>query len=67
MTEAASVTFFALLAIFPAVAWLIGSTVMVLVGGELNAEMEYQTERDTTNGPELPPGSRGTIKADWVA
>ncbi len=47
--------------------WIWISTIIVLVGGELNAEMEHQTERDTTTGPELPPGSRGAVKADRVA
>ncbi len=47
--------------------WIWISTVVVLVGGELNAEMEHQTGRDTTTGPELRPGQRGAIKADQVA
>ena len=29
--------------------------------------MEHQTERDTTTGPERPPGTRGATKADTVA
>ena len=47
--------------------WIWISTIIVLVGGELNAEMEHQTERDTTIGPEVQPGSRGATKADRVA
>ena len=47
--------------------WIWISTIIVLVGGELNAEMEYQTERDTTTGSEAPPGFRGATKADRVA
>ncbi len=47
--------------------WIWISTIIVLVGGEVNAEMEHQTERDTTTGSEAPPGSRGATKADRVA
>ena len=36
----------------------------VLLGAELNAEMERQTARDTTEGPELAPGRRGARVAD---
>ncbi len=44
--------------------WIWISTMIVLLGGELNAEMEQQTERDTTVGPPKPMGSRGAYKAD---
>lgn len=47
--------------------WIWISTIVILVGGELNAEMEHQTERDTTTGPERQPGERGATKADQVA
>ncbi len=47
--------------------WVWLSATIVLVGGELNAEMEHQTARDTTTGPERSPGSRGATKADAVA
>jgi len=39
----------------------------VLIGAELNAEMERQTEMDTTVGPDLPMGKRGTYVADHQA
>ncbi|WP_307147697.1 YihY/virulence factor BrkB family protein [Rhizobium tibeticum] len=42
--------------------WL--SIVILIVGGELNAELEHQTAKDTTTGPELPMGSRGAYVAD---
>lgn len=45
--------------------WL--SATVVLVGAELDAEMEHQTERDTTSGPEQPRGGRGARMADSVA
>ena len=47
--------------------WIWLSTTVVLVGGELNAELEHQTARDSTTGPESPMGERGAVKADTVA
>ena len=47
--------------------WLWLSAAVVLVGAEVNAEMEHQTARDTTTGPETAPGNRGAAKADQVA
>ena len=47
--------------------WIWLSTSVVLVGAELNAEMEHQTARDTTEGPEKPAGQRSARKADQVA
>jgi membrane protein len=47
--------------------WIWLSAIVVLVGAELNAEMEHQTERDTTSGPEVPVGARHARKADHVA
>ena len=46
--------------------WLWISATIVLVGGELNAEMEHQTARDTTEGGIKPLGARGAMKADHV-
>lgn len=47
--------------------WIWISTIIILVGGELNAEMEHQTARDTTTGPEQPQGTRGAAKSDRTA
>ncbi len=47
--------------------WIWLSATVVLVGAELNAEMEHQTARDTTTGPERAAGTRGAAKADAVA
>jgi membrane protein len=47
--------------------WLFLTAVVVLVGAELNTEMELQTARDTTKGPEQPMGERGGHAADHVA
>jgi membrane protein len=47
--------------------WIWISSAVVLLGGELNAEMEHQTARDTTTGRELPMGLRKARMADTVA
>lgn len=47
--------------------WLWLSAYAVLVGAELNAEMEHQTARDTTDPPKKPMGRRGAYVADTVA
>jgi membrane protein len=46
--------------------WLWLSVLIVLLGAEVNAEMEHQTGRDTTRGPEQPIGRRGAHVADTV-
>jgi membrane protein len=40
--------------------------VVVLVGAELNAEMELQTAVDSTAGRPRPLGGRGAIVADTL-
>ena len=47
-------------------AWLWISTTVMLLGAELNAEIEHQTARDSTVGAEQPLGSRGAVMADTV-
>jgi membrane protein len=47
--------------------WLFLTSFVVLVGAELNTEMELQTARDTTKGPTKPMGERGGHAADHVA
>lgn len=46
--------------------WLWMSAVVVLLGAELNAEIEHQTARDSTVGAEKPLGARGAVMADTV-
>ncbi|MCJ2046600.1 YihY/virulence factor BrkB family protein [Methylobacterium sp. J-078] len=46
--------------------WIWISTTIVLLGAEINAEMEHQTEADTTRGPEQPLGTRDARMADTV-
>jgi membrane protein len=46
--------------------WLWLSTTVVLIGGEINAEMEHQTAKDTTAGGHKPIGTRGARMADEI-
>ncbi len=46
--------------------WLWISAIVILLGAELNAEIEHQTARDTTTGHPKPLGSRGAHMADSV-
>ena len=47
--------------------WFWVSVYAVMLGAELNSELELQTARDTTNGPPKPMGERGAYVADHVA
>lgn len=47
--------------------WLYLSAYVLLLGAELNCELERQTSRDTTTGAELPLGKRKAYAADTVA
>jgi membrane protein len=46
--------------------WIWSSVIVVLVGAELNAEIEHQTAIDSTTGKPLPIGERGAAMADSV-
>jgi membrane protein len=46
--------------------WIWLSTVVVLIGAEINAETEHQTAHDTTVGAARPLGARGATMADTV-
>lgn len=46
--------------------WLWLSAYIVLLGAEINSEMEHQTRHDSTTGRDLPMGRRGAVKADEV-
>lgn len=47
--------------------WFFLTGFIVLLGAELNSEMEHQTSRDTTPGEDKPMGQRGGYHADHVA
>ena len=46
--------------------WMWMSTIVVLFGAELNAEIEHQTAEDSTVGAPKPIGSRGAVMADTI-
>lgn len=46
--------------------WIWFSVMVVLMGAELNSEIEHQTAHDSTTGPPLPMGERGAAMADTV-
>ncbi len=46
--------------------WLWLSAIVVLLGAELNAEIEHQTAMDSTVGGDKPIGARGATMADTV-
>ncbi|WP_431860572.1 YihY/virulence factor BrkB family protein [Azospirillum sp.] len=46
--------------------WLNLTAYAILLGAELNAEMEHQTAKDTTDAPDKPMGQRGARMADTL-
>ena len=59
-------TYGSLAAIVVLMTWLWLSVTIILIGAEINAELEHQTARDTTRGPPKPLGARGAVVADNV-
>lgn len=59
-------TYGSLGAIIGFMTWIWISTIVLLVGAELNAEVEHQTLVDSTTGAEQPMGERGAVVADTV-
>jgi membrane protein len=64
--ESYNKTYGSLGAIIAFMFWIWLSTIVVLIGAELNAETEHQTARDTTTGRPKPMGARGATMADTV-
>jgi membrane protein len=60
------VTYGSLGAMIAYMVWVWMSAMVVLAGGELNAEVEHQTAIDTTIGADKPMGERGAVMADTV-
>ena len=59
-------TYGALGAVVGLMMWMWLSTIVVLVGAELNSEIEHQTAIDSTVGSAKPLGARGAVVADTV-
>lgn len=59
-------TYGSLGAVIGLMTWMWLSAIVVLLGAELNAEIEHQTARDSTVGAEKPLGARGAVMADTV-
>jgi membrane protein len=59
-------TYGSLGAVIAFMVWTWLSAVIVLMGGEINAEIEHQTMRDSTTGQPKPLGARGARMADTV-
>ncbi len=59
-------TYGALAGIVVLLFWLWITAYAILLGAEINAEAEQQTESDTTKGTTEPLGQRGAVKADSV-
>ena len=60
-------TYGSLGAIIGFMTWLWISAIVILLGAEIDAEMEHQTAHDTTEGAPKPMGKRGAHVADSVA
>ena len=60
-------TYGSLGAIIGFMTWIWLSTTVLLVGAQINAELEAQTERDSTVGGHKPLGARGAASANTVA
>lgn len=46
--------------------WVWLSMIVIILGGEINGELEHQTAMDTTTGPDNPMGQRGAVMADTL-
>jgi membrane protein len=57
-------TYGSLGAIIGFMTWMWISAIVVFIGGMVNAEMEHQTDKDTTVGAPKPIGARGAYVAD---
>ena len=47
--------------------WLWLTAFVVILGAEINGEMERHTQVDTTRGPDRPIGQRGAAMADYTS
>jgi membrane protein len=59
-------TYGALGAVAGLMMWTWISLIILILGAELNAELEHQTATDSTTGEPLPMGERGAVVADTL-
>ena len=62
-----SETYGSLAAVIILMLWFNLTAFIILLGAEINAELEHQTAKDTTTGPQKPMGQREAYQADHVA
>lgn len=60
-------TFGGLASVIVLLVWLWLTATVVILGAQINSELERQTIADTTRGPARPLGERGAAMADFVA
>ncbi len=60
-------TYGAFAAVIILMLWFFLTAFVILLGAEINSEMEHQTSRDTTTGEDQPMGQRGGYHADHVS
>ena len=59
-------TYGALAGVVVLLLWLFLTSYIILLGAEVNSEMEHQTAQDTTEGPAKPMGERRAVMADTL-
>jgi membrane protein len=59
-------TYGSLSAVIVLMLWLVITAFAIILGAEINSELEAQTERDSTVGEPQPMGTRDAVKADNV-
>ena len=62
-----SATYGSLGAVVVVLTWMYITVLIMLMGGELNAQLEFQTAHDTTTSGGKPMGERGAFVADNIA
>ncbi len=66
LSDSYNETYGSLAGVIIALFWLWLTAVVILLGAEINSEMEHQTAHDTTVGGDQPMGERGAVKADTL-
>jgi len=59
-------TYGSLSAVIILLIWLWLTSFAIIMGAEINGEMERHTSSDTTQGPDRPIGERGAVMADYL-